>query len=111
MSTQPPGSSDSERVHILRGSRTVLLTGIVASFAFIIGTSFKELVFALLDQCVPEKDNRIERKVVRFVVVATIFTALSVLLYRYTTPHQKIHESSQREHHHHYHHHYAAPTH
>lgn len=84
-------SSSSTRINteILHGSRTLIVTGLSASFAYIIGNSFKDVVFALVDKWVPDDDDHLERKVLRFVIIATIFTALIVLLYKYTKPHQK----------------------
>jgi len=91
-----PAPSSRNDADILLGSRTVLLTGVVASFAFIIGNSFKDLLFAVIDRCVPDDDHRLGRKIIRFVIISTIFTALIICLYRYTKPHQDTLQQANR---------------
>ena len=70
-------------VNILPAVRTVLITGIVASFGFMIGMGIRDLLFATLDQWIPET-SKLERKILRFVIISTLFTILTTILYRHT---------------------------
>lgn len=70
---------------ILRGSSYVIISGIAASMAFVLANTFRDVLGAIIAKYVPDDhDHHILFRILQFVVVSTVFTAIILLLYRYT---------------------------